>query len=120
MGLFVIALGAILLFAVSAGSQRWLNLHIVGIILICAGVLGLLLPRRPRLPRSPAYSGDRLNRRIRPGQLTSRRGRQPTEPPTQPPAAAGNGPAPTRAEDLRDERLAMADELAANDYNGLH
>ena len=41
-GLFLIAAGAILLFAVSGGSPHWLNVHIVGIILIVAGILGLV------------------------------------------------------------------------------
>jgi Domain of unknown function (DUF6458) len=48
MGIFLIAAGAILRFAISAGSPRGLNVHIVGIILILAGVLGLLLPASAR------------------------------------------------------------------------
>ena len=42
-GIFLIAAGAILLFAVTAGTS-WLNWHIVGVILILTGVAGLLLP----------------------------------------------------------------------------
>jgi hypothetical protein len=42
-GMFLIAAGAILLFAVTAGTSP-LNWHIVGVILILAGVAGLLLP----------------------------------------------------------------------------
>jgi hypothetical protein len=44
MGLFLIAVGAILLFAVPAGSHFGLNLHALGIILMVVGVLRLLLP----------------------------------------------------------------------------
>ena len=43
-GIFLIAAGAVLRFAVAAGSPHGLNVHVVGIILILAGVLGLLLP----------------------------------------------------------------------------
>lgn len=43
-GLFLIAVGAILLFAVPAGSLFGLNLHVVGIIVAITGFLGLLLP----------------------------------------------------------------------------
>ena len=48
-GIVLIAVGAILRFAV-AGSPHELNLHVVGIILICIGVLGLLLPSLARRP----------------------------------------------------------------------
>lgn len=50
-GIFLIAVGAILLFAVKTGSTSWLNVRIVGVILILAGGLGLVLPRRVRSPR---------------------------------------------------------------------
>lgn len=43
-GIFLIAAGAILRFALGAGSPHGLNVHIVGVILILAGLLGLLLP----------------------------------------------------------------------------
>jgi hypothetical protein len=62
-GIFLIAVGAILLFALRAGSPHWLNLHIVGVILILAGVLGLLLPPMARGPLKP----DRLRRWVIPG-----------------------------------------------------
>jgi hypothetical protein len=39
----LIAIGAILRFALSAGSPHGLNVHVVGVIVIGAGVLGLLL-----------------------------------------------------------------------------
>jgi hypothetical protein len=51
----LIAVGAILRFALAAGSPHGLNVHVVGIVLILAGILGLLLsllvrggPRRLR------------------------------------------------------------------------
>jgi hypothetical protein len=50
-GIFLIAVGAILLFAVKTGSTSWLNVRIVGVILILVGGLGLVLPRRARSPR---------------------------------------------------------------------
>jgi hypothetical protein len=47
-GTVLIAVGAILLFALPAGSPHWLNLHVVGVILIVTGVLGLVTPRLTR------------------------------------------------------------------------
>jgi hypothetical protein len=47
-GIFLLTAGAILLFALKSGSPHWLNLQIVGVILILAGGLGLLLPRLAR------------------------------------------------------------------------
>jgi hypothetical protein len=43
MGTFLITVGAILLFALTAESPSWLNLRVVGVILILAGVLGLVI-----------------------------------------------------------------------------
>jgi len=63
MGIFLITAGAILRFALSAGSPHGLNVHIVGVILILAGGLGLLLPQVTR-----AAPGDRLRRWVRPYQ----------------------------------------------------
>jgi hypothetical protein len=60
-GILLITVGAILLFAL-AGSPHWLNLQIVGVILILAGVLGLLLPPLGRGPLKP----DRLRRWVVP------------------------------------------------------
>jgi hypothetical protein len=40
----LITVGAILLFAVTSESPSWLNLRVVGAILILAGVLGLAIP----------------------------------------------------------------------------
>jgi hypothetical protein len=39
----LITIGAILRFAIAAGSPHGLNVHVVGVVLILAGVLGLLL-----------------------------------------------------------------------------
>lgn len=51
-GLFLIGVGAVLLFAVPAGSLFRLNLHVVGVIVGLTGVLGLLLPGAARGLRS--------------------------------------------------------------------
>jgi hypothetical protein len=63
-GIFLLTAGAILLFALRSGSPHWLNLQIVGMILILAGGLGLTLPRLARSRRD----GDWLRRWVRPGQ----------------------------------------------------
>jgi hypothetical protein len=63
-GIFLLTAGAILLFALRSGSPHWLNLQVVGVILILAGGLGLLLPR---LARSRG-GGGWLRRWVRPGQ----------------------------------------------------
>jgi hypothetical protein len=57
MSLFLIALGAILLFALRTGSGFGLNLHVVGVIMMVVGILGLLLPAVAQGPRP-----DRLRR----------------------------------------------------------
>jgi fatty acid desaturase len=44
----LMTVGAVLVFAVTGGSPHWLNLRIVGVILILAGILGLALPRLSR------------------------------------------------------------------------
>jgi hypothetical protein len=44
-GLFLIALGAILAFAVQ-GHPSWLNIQVVGWVIILAGVAGMVIPRR--------------------------------------------------------------------------
>jgi hypothetical protein len=63
-GIFLITVGAILRFALGAGSPHGLNVHVVGVILMLAGLLGLLLPRLAGGPLRP----DRLRRWVRPGQ----------------------------------------------------
>jgi hypothetical protein len=75
-GIFLIAAGAVLRFAIPAGSPHGLNVHVVGVVLILAGILGLLLSQlarggpltRRRLTRSnrPAgYDDSRLGERQR-------------------------------------------------------
>jgi Na+/melibiose symporter-like transporter len=58
VGITLIAVGAILRFALAPGSPHGLNLHVVGVVLIVVGILGLLLsllfagwPRQRRLVR---------------------------------------------------------------------
>lgn len=60
--IFLLAAGAIFRFAVPAGSHVGVNLHVVGVIVFCAGLLGLILPRLPGTPVSP----DRLRRWVIP------------------------------------------------------
>ena len=44
-GLLLVALGAILAFAVR-GHPTWLNIQVVGWVIMLTGVAGMLLPRR--------------------------------------------------------------------------
>jgi hypothetical protein len=96
-GIFLLTVGAILLFALKSGSPHWLNLQVVGVILILAGLLGLLLPRLARSRRD----GDWLRRWVRPGQpenlgvpfITADQGGGL-------PAQVPDGSAPTLADDL--------------------
>jgi len=62
----LIAIGAILRFAIATGSSHGLNVHVVGVILILAGALGLVLsllvwgplsPARRRRSRAVGYDG---------------------------------------------------------------
>jgi hypothetical protein len=50
-GITLITAGAISRFAVTTTSTHALNIHIIGVILILAGVLSLLLPLLVRGPR---------------------------------------------------------------------
>jgi len=50
----LIAIGAILRFAIAAGSPHGLNVHVVGIVLMLAGLLGLLLSLLVWGPLNPA------------------------------------------------------------------
>ena len=45
IGLAVIAVGAILTFAVTANTSV-LNLHVAGLVLMIVGILGIVIPRR--------------------------------------------------------------------------
>ena len=76
MGIFLIAAGAVLRFAVAAGSPHGLNVHVVGVVLILVGVLGLLLlvlarggplnsRRLTRSVRTGGYDGSRVEKRKR-------------------------------------------------------
>jgi hypothetical protein len=49
-GLTFIAVGAIMIFALGAGGPHWINLRITGIVLVLAGVLGVVLPAKLHLP----------------------------------------------------------------------
>ena len=49
--LFLIAIGAILRFAVVDASPLGLNVHITGVILILVGILGMTMPRLARVQR---------------------------------------------------------------------
>jgi hypothetical protein len=105
-GILLITVGAILRFALAGGSPHGLNVHIVGVILIIAGVVGLLLPR---LAASAPLHRDRLRRWVRPRQP-----RAFDEPPTgADPAVSDDRPAlvqdrsgaggdPTMVDDLLD------------------
>jgi hypothetical protein len=72
MGLLVIAIGAILAFAVT-GNLSWLNVHTTGFVLIVIGVLGLVLPRgsygwlSTRLIRRRRYPPVRVTETTYPG-----------------------------------------------------
>jgi hypothetical protein len=95
-GIFLITTGAVLLFALRAGSVHWLNLPIVGVIFILAGGFGLLLPRLAHARSRP----DRLRRWV-----------QPYAPNGTPPAAdpGGNGNQPPQAQET--SAPTMVDDL---------
>ena len=63
--LFLIALGATLRFAFATTSTHGLNVHVVGVILILIGVIGLVLSLVMSSPLNP--------RRVRPRPLNARR-----------------------------------------------
>jgi hypothetical protein len=88
-GIFLITVGAIVRFALPAGSPHGLNLHVVGLILILAGVLQLVLPRFVRARAHP----DRLDRWVRPRQSPADAG----QPVSGTPGFPGD---PTLADDL--------------------
>ena len=72
-GLALIALGAILAFAVNA-TPSWLNLHTVGWVLMLVGLVGLVLPKRTwgmlgrRIQTRRTYPATRVT----PAQYTTR------------------------------------------------
>ena len=61
-GITLIAVGAILRFALPAGSPHSLNVHVVGVVLILAGVLGLLLSLLAQASPRRQHSLVRQNR----------------------------------------------------------
>lgn len=63
--LFLIAVGAILRFAFATTSTHGLNVHVVGVILILIGVIGLVLSLVMSSPLNP--------RRLNPRPLNARR-----------------------------------------------
>jgi hypothetical protein len=103
IGLALIAVGAILAFAVH-GSPSWVNVHIVGWIVMIVGVAGLALPKRtygwlgtrmqvrrsypggqapvkPYSPRNAGAQGIEAGRGLRPTLVTDV---EPMEDPGQP------------------------------------
>jgi hypothetical protein len=68
VGIFLIAAGAILRFAITTGSPHGLNVHIVGIILILAGVLGMIMPGSARARLRPGLLRTRW---VSPGQAVA-------------------------------------------------
>ena len=103
-GILLITVGAILRFALAAGSPHGLNVHIVGVILIVAGVVGLLLPR---LAASAPLHRDRLRRWVRP-----HRPRAYDAPPTgADPAVSGDRPALVQDRSVPGGEPALVDDL---------
>lgn len=100
MAISLIVVGAILLFALRAGSPHWLNLRIVGVILILAGALGMALPRLAA--RAP---GDRMRRWVRPGQL------QALGEPVSADLGVGDDPPGTGQETQYPRSATLADDL---------
>ena len=49
LSIFLLAAGAVLWFALPPGRHLGVNLHVVGIIVVCAGLLGLVLRRLPSM-----------------------------------------------------------------------
>jgi hypothetical protein len=90
-GLALIAVGAILAFAVNA-TPSWLNLHTVGWVLMLVGLVGLVLPKRTwgmlgrRIQTRRTYPATR----VQPAQYTTR--------PASGSLAAGTTPQPTFAD----------------------
>jgi membrane-bound ClpP family serine protease len=88
-GLALIAFGAILAFAVNS-TPSWLNLHVVGWVLMLVGLVGLVIPRstygwvnRRIQTRRTTYPATR----VRPAQYTTR--------PASGSLEAGTAPQPT-------------------------
>ncbi len=93
VAIVLMTVGAILVFALTAGSPHWLNLRIVGVIFIIAGILGLALPRLAR------FSGDGF-RRWRAPTFAQRDQSQPGAERHFVPRSDLNGRGPTLADDI--------------------
>lgn len=63
----LIAVGAVVRFALAPGSPHGLNVHVVGVVLLLVGVLGLLLAVLLPLVRTGPRQRRRLVRQDRPG-----------------------------------------------------
>jgi hypothetical protein len=107
MGIALITAGAVLRFALSAGSPHGLNVHMVGVILILAGVLGLLLPKLARAPR------DRLRRWVFPAKPQA-----DDKPPTAEDPGVDNY-RPTGSEDIfsYEHDPTLADDLLSHEHD---
>jgi hypothetical protein len=77
MCITLIVIGAVLRFAITERSPHGLNIHVVGLILILAGVRGLVLPfltrlpgkRAPRAPRAARADRQQAPVQTRPGAI---------------------------------------------------
>lgn len=94
VAIVLMTVGAILLFALTAGSPHWLNLRIVGAIFIIAGVLGLALPR---LARS---RGDAVRRWFAPMPAQRDQPKSGDEPEFARSRSGLNGTGPTLADEI--------------------
>lgn len=98
-GIFLITTGAVLLFALRGLPHR-LNLHIVGVIFILAGAVGLLLPRLARArPRR-----DRLRRWVQPQAPGG-------TPAAADPGSNGDRPAPAPDTSVLEDEPTLVDDL---------
>jgi hypothetical protein len=105
-GLALVAIGAILAFAVTA-HPSFLNLQVAGWVIMLTGVAGLAIPRRGygwlrrrvvvRRPRAaPAITGPTASSRLRPGRFVLGQRRWQTEE-TSPSQTLTGRPAPPEA-----------------------
>jgi hypothetical protein len=130
--LSLIAIGAILRFAVMAASPLGLNVHITGVILILVGILGMTVPRLARAPRAqrflraprvprdpraqrahrdPRVPRDRLRRWVRPGQAQAL-----GEPFCAHPPVNDYQPAPAAAVSLAEDPPTLLDNLLSFEH----
>ncbi len=81
----LLAVGGILRFAVAPGSPGGLNFHVVGVVLMLAGAVGLVLALLGRGPLRRRPLNPRGNLRVRyrraPPTLTRQRGGDQNRPP---------------------------------------